>query len=102
MEEGDEAVAALKLLRRLQPNAPGAQAVVWDMILRGEHLQTILTEFGLIPIVKVHAKENPDGGEGRRAGNYSRRRSTSNPSPLPCQTATSASSISPHTMGGSP
>ena len=68
--EKDEAKAALEMLRRLKPYASGAQAVVWDMILRGDHLQVILTEFGLVPVVKVHAKQNPRGGKGRRAGAY--------------------------------
>jgi len=66
----DEAKAALEMLRRAKPYAPGAQAVVWDMILRGEHLQVILTELGLIPVVGVHAKGNPGGAEGRRRRSY--------------------------------
>ena len=68
--ENDEAAAALKMLERAQPHAPGAQAVVWDNILRGIHLQRVLTRLGLVPIVWVHAKANPEGGEGRRAGRY--------------------------------
>jgi hypothetical protein len=66
----DEATAALEMLRRVKPYAPGAQAVVWDMILRGEHLQVILTEFGLVPVVGVHARINPEGSKGRRSGSY--------------------------------
>jgi hypothetical protein len=66
----DEAKAAIEMLRRLKPHAPGAQAVVWDMILRGEHIQTILTEIGIVPVVGVHAKENPEGHAGRKAGTY--------------------------------
>lgn len=40
------------------------------MALRGEHIQTILTEFGLVPVVGVHAMENPTGPKGRRGGEY--------------------------------
>lgn len=68
--EGDEAAAAVTLLKRAQPHSPGAQAVVWDNILRGVHINRILTEVGIVPIVGVHAKKNPEGGEGRRAGRY--------------------------------
>jgi hypothetical protein len=58
------------MLRRTKPYAPFAQAVVWDMILRGEHLQVILRELGLVPVVGVHAKGNPRGAEGRRSRSY--------------------------------
>jgi hypothetical protein len=68
--EGDEAAAAVTLLERAKPHAPGAHAVVWDNILRGVHLNQILTQVGIVPIVGVHAKKNPEGGEGRRAGRY--------------------------------
>lgn len=67
---GDEARVGVYLLRLARQNAPGAQAVVWDMALRGSHMQTLLTELGLVPVVKVHAESNPDGGRGRRAGTY--------------------------------
>jgi hypothetical protein len=66
----DEAQAALTMLRRIRPHAPGAQALVWDMILRGVHINTILAEIGLVPVVRVHAKEKLEGGKGRRAGSY--------------------------------
>ena len=59
-----------EMLRRIKPQAPGAQALVWDMILRGEHITVIMTKLGLVAIVGVHAKENPDGKKGRRAGTY--------------------------------
>jgi hypothetical protein len=68
--ENDEAAAALRLLDRIRRNAPGAQAVVWDMALRGEHLQEILTMLGLVPVVQVHAKANPGKGKGRKKGEY--------------------------------
>jgi hypothetical protein len=67
---GNEPKVAVDLLRLATQHAPGAQAVVWDMALRGSHIQTILTELGLVPVVKVHAESNPDGGRGRRAGSY--------------------------------
>ena len=56
------------------------------MILRGEHLEVVMTEFGLVPVVGVHAKENPDGKKGRQAKTYSPRSWTSTPSPLFCRT----------------
>jgi hypothetical protein len=68
--DDDEAAAAVRMLRRAHLHAPGAQAVVWDNILRGVHNQTILTELGLVPVVGVHAKKNPDGAKGRRAKTY--------------------------------
>jgi hypothetical protein len=68
--ENDEAAAALRLLDRIRRNAPGAQAVVWDMALRGEHLQEILTMLGLVAVVQVHAKANPGKGKGRKKGEY--------------------------------
>lgn len=67
---GDEAKVAVEMLRLARQHAPGAQAVVWDMALRGSHINTILTELGLVPVVKIHAESNPDGGHGRRAGTY--------------------------------
>jgi hypothetical protein len=45
-------------------------AVVWDMILRGEHLSVIMNELGLVAVVGVHAPSNPDGKKGRQAGTY--------------------------------
>jgi hypothetical protein len=68
--ENDEAAAALRLLHRVRLSAPGAQAVVWDMALRGEHLQQILTLLGLVPVVQVHAKANRGKGKGRKKGEY--------------------------------
>jgi hypothetical protein len=53
---GDEAATAMKCLRRLVPLLPGAQGLVYDMAPRGVHLQEVL-QLGLIPIVKVHAKQ---------------------------------------------
>ncbi|MDP9342528.1 MAG: hypothetical protein M3Q23_10655 [Actinomycetota bacterium] len=69
-KDHDEAKAALTMLRRIKPYAPGAQAVVWDMILRGAHITVIMTEVGLVAVVGVHAQENPDGKKGRQAGTY--------------------------------
>ena len=68
--ENDEAAMALVLLARIRRYAPGAQSVVWDMALRGEHLQEILTVLGLVPVVQVHAKANPKRGKGRKKGEY--------------------------------
>src|SRR4029453_1967991 len=62
--------AMLDILRGLKPHVPAAQALVWDMAVRGEHIQTILTEIGLVPGVRVPAKKNPEGKEGRRNGTF--------------------------------
>lgn len=71
VEKGkDEPTAAVQVLRRVKPHAPGAQALVWDMILRGTHMQTILTEIGLVPVVGIHAKSNPKGKKGRKGDDY--------------------------------
>jgi hypothetical protein len=66
----DEAQAVLSILRRIKPHAPEAQALTYDMALRGVHLQEIYRNFGLVPVVPVHAAANPDRGSGRRAGTY--------------------------------
>jgi hypothetical protein len=68
--EQDEAQAALDMLHAIRPLAPGALAVVWDKALRGVHLDEIYKELGLIPVVEVHAKENPEGRKGRQAGTF--------------------------------
>jgi hypothetical protein len=71
VEKGrDEPTCLLVMLRRIRPHAPGAQAVVWDMIVRGTHMQTILNEIGLLPVVGIHAKSNPKGKKGRAEHNY--------------------------------
>lgn len=69
-KQRDEARAALDMIRGTRPYAPDAQALVWDMILRGDHLQTIMTEFGLVPVVGVHAKRNPNRRKGRHSGTF--------------------------------
>jgi hypothetical protein len=69
-KERDEATAAMQMLRRIKPHAPGAQALVWDMILRGTHINTILTEFGLVPVVGVHAKERIDRRATRKRDTF--------------------------------
>jgi hypothetical protein len=52
---GAEAEVVMDSIRRLRPLVPGAQGVVYDMILRGVHKQALLQD-GLLPIVRVPAK----------------------------------------------
>ncbi len=66
----DEASAAIEMLRCIKPHAPGAQAVVWDMILRGVHINVILTELGLVAVVGVHAKARSDRTKSRKDDAY--------------------------------
>jgi len=71
VEKGmDEASAAIEMLRCIKPHAPGAQAVVWDMILRGVHINVILTELGLVAVVGVHAKARSDRTKSRKDDAY--------------------------------
>jgi hypothetical protein len=49
----------------------GFQAVVTDLALREFH---ILTELGLVSVVKVHADPLLDGGRGRRVWSYPKTR----------------------------
>jgi hypothetical protein len=57
------AAVALEVLRRITPNVPGAQAVLYDGAFRGVHNQVILNELGLVPVVPVQAESG-----GRRSG----------------------------------
>lgn len=52
---GGEANVAMECFRRLAPELPGAQGVVYDMALRGVHHQQLLHQLGWIPIVRVTA-----------------------------------------------
>lgn len=52
---GGEADTAMRCLRRLAPQTPGAQAVVYDTALRGVHHQEILRDLGLLPVNRVTA-----------------------------------------------
>ena len=54
--KSNEAAVAIESLRSLKPYCPGAQACVWDMALRGVHLQIILRELGWLPVVRVADK----------------------------------------------
>lgn len=60
--EGAEAAVAVDAFRRVVPKLPGAQAVLYDGAFRGVHLQTLLNELGVLPVVPVHAATG-----GRRA-----------------------------------
>jgi hypothetical protein len=68
--ENDEAAVSLELLSRIGPYVPDAQAVVYDMALRGKHIQVILTELGLIAVVGVHAKRRSDKEKSRKHDDY--------------------------------
>lgn len=63
--QGTEAEVAMESIARVRPLTPGAQAVVYDMALRGTHKQVLLHEHGLLPIIRVPAKraarETPKG-----------------------------------------
>ena len=54
---GGEATTVMQCFRRLQPHLPGCQTLIYDTALRGVHHQTILREFGWIPINRVQAKQ---------------------------------------------
>src|SRR5687768_11455714 len=54
--QGTEAEVAMESIARVRPLTPGAQAVVYDMALRGTHKQVLLHEHGLLPIIRVPAK----------------------------------------------
>lgn len=60
---GGEAAVALDSLRAAMPLLPGAQAVLYDGAFRGVHMQVVLAELGLLPIVPVTAKA---GGKRQR------------------------------------
>jgi len=49
---GDEASRALESIEHLAAKLPGAQGVVWDMALRGKHVDR-LYQIGLLSVVKV-------------------------------------------------
>jgi len=60
---GGEAAVAVGMFRRVVPGLPGTQAALYDGALRGTHLQTLLHEVGVLPVVPVHAASG-----GRRSG----------------------------------
>lgn len=59
---GGEARHFLDCVERVRPFLAGAQALLYDGLLRGVHLQELLHERGLLPIVPVQAASG-----GRRA-----------------------------------
>jgi len=52
---GGEAKVAMDCIERLAPRLPGAQGVIYDTAFRGVHIQALLRELGLLPIVPVTA-----------------------------------------------
>lgn len=50
---GAEAAVAIECFRRVRPFLPGAQGVLYDGAFRGVHLQELLHDLGLLPVVPV-------------------------------------------------
>ena len=64
---GGEATTVMNCFRRLHPQLDGCQTLIYDTALRGVHHQTILQDFGWIPINRVQAK-HAGATTPRRAG----------------------------------
>jgi hypothetical protein len=65
--DNDEPIAMLDILRRIREyDRGGMQALVYDMAVRGSHIQLILTEIGIVPVVQVHAKKKLEDEKGRK------------------------------------
>lgn len=62
-DKGGEAAKALESLHHVAPLLPGAQGVLYDGAFRGVHMQEVLSQLGLLPIVPVTAKA---GGKRQR------------------------------------
>ncbi|MDX6584612.1 MAG: hypothetical protein QOI10_3796 [Solirubrobacterales bacterium] len=60
---GQEAAVAMDCVSRLGPRLPGAHGVLYDGAFRGVHLQRLLRDVGLLPVVPVTAASG-----GRKAG----------------------------------
>jgi hypothetical protein len=55
--EGGEAGIASRSLSRLAEWLPGAEGVVWDMAMRGKHIDQLMREPGLLTVTRVPAAE---------------------------------------------
>jgi hypothetical protein len=55
--EGGEAGIASRSLSRLAELLPGAEGVVWDMAMRGKHIDQLMREPGLLTVTRVPAAE---------------------------------------------
>jgi len=67
---GGEAAVALESFRRIAPCAPGVQGVVYDMALRGTHIDSIMRDLGWLALAKVTAKASGTTKRGKRIGKY--------------------------------
>jgi hypothetical protein len=67
---GGEAAVAMDCFRGIAARCPGTQGVIYDTALRGVHHQTLLRDFGLLPLNRVTAAKasakKPRRGEGQR------------------------------------
>ena len=64
---GGEASVAVGPLAGLAPLAPGVQGVIWDMALRGMHIDRIMKELGWLTVTRVHAAQRR-ARKGQRGG----------------------------------
>jgi hypothetical protein len=65
--EGGEAGVALRSFASIAPQAPGVIGVVWDMAMRGVHIDRAMREFGWLTVTRVPAKRNY-ARRGQRGG----------------------------------
>jgi hypothetical protein len=54
--EGGEAGVALRSFASIAPQAPGVIGVIWDMALRGVHIDRAMRELGWLTVTRVPAK----------------------------------------------
>jgi hypothetical protein len=67
---GGEAAVAVESFRRIAPCAPGVHGVVYDMALRGTHVDSIMRDLGWLALAKVTAKASGTTKRGKRVGKY--------------------------------
>ncbi len=72
---GGEAATAMECFRDVATRCPGAQGVLYDTALRGVHHQTLLRDFGLLPLNRVTAAK-ASAKKPRRAGGQRVEKST--------------------------
>ncbi len=62
--EGDEAIRLIRMVHAIAGD--GIQAVVYDGAFRGVHHETVMTEFGLVVVNKVHAATRDENSRSHR------------------------------------
>jgi hypothetical protein len=69
---GGEPSLVEQLLAEVLPLAPGIQVLTTDGILRGVHINDLMTKYGIIPVspVKADRRDKPKRGERRGRGHY--------------------------------